>query len=332
MSFPPYVTGSHDDRWARGNLRADLVAALRGALHRPDPTTSTGGDLTLPPAASNTYFGAPLEDDDAEELFLEAEEGEHPAEPTGDSDAESTSSYRPDDPGVSDPPALLSGGTGPRSNVWRYVKRELETKVYSMVIDRVLNFGTTTEIWQTLGTVATPSASGPAQGNAVNQRTGNRILLHRVHVRGYAYFYYNDPGTGLGTGDQLFRWGVSLTQAPLQAGSTAPISASDFFDNGAGGVSNLLDDFAVWRKQQYCTLVDETFRAVDPDPNNVSSTTTDVSLVPFEADLDIGKMVDFDANGYASSLAPVLFYSMRASPSDQPSGVKIEVFHYFSDC
>lgn len=332
MSLPPYVAGSRDDRWARGNLRGDLVAALRGALHRPDPTTSVSGDPTLPPAATNSYFGAQLEDDDAEELFLEAEEGEHPAEPTGDSDNESTPSYTPDDPPGPPPPVVLTGGTSERSLIWRSVKRELETKVYSMVIDRVLNFGTTTEIWQTLGSTATPSASGPAQGFAVNQRVGNRILLHRVHVRGYAYMYYNDPGTGLGTGDQLFRWGVALTQAPLQAGSSTAVSTTDFFDTAAGGVSNLLDDFTLWRKQQFCDLVDETFRVVDPDPNNVSSTTTDVSLVPFESDLTINKMIDFNASGLASTLAPLIYYSMRMSPSDQPSGVKIAVYHYFSDC
>lgn len=332
MSYPPYVTGSSDDRWVRGTRRGDLVAALRGALHRPDPTTSTGGDPDLPPAAGNTYFGSPIEDDDAEELFLEAEEGEHPAEPTGDDDDLTSEADPPHDPGSPPPPPLLSRGTGIHSNLWRLVKRELDVKVYSVLIDRVFNFGTTTEVWQTLGSTATPNpATGPAQGYAVNQRVGSRICLLRVHVRGYWYTYYDDPSSGLGTGDQLLRWGVALNQAPTQAGSTTAISPSDFFDSAAGGVANLLDDETLWRKQQYCTLVDETFRSVDPNPNSIGL-ASDPSLVPFEADLTINQMVDFEEHGYACTVAPVVFFGTRASPSNPVSGVKMLVYHYFSDC
>lgn len=319
--------GSFDERYVTNARLVALRSAIRDRLSHPDPgSVSAGFSGALPVSSSSDagYFHSYVGVDDPadEEAFLAADEGEHP----GDSDSVHEGDFPPTELDPGEPGFVDTSPSLPqRSNVWRLLRRELEVKVVSIYVSgeipTVAGFG-----YQLLGTSLLPAfLKQPARGVAINQRVGDRIMLRRVHIRGTWHPSQRRP-SGDWDGDIELRFVFGLNRSPMRTGSTVALSNSDIFDTSSGG-EGVHQDFAVWNKQRYTIFRDQRYRGVIPHLI-VLDYAEHLPAIPFEMDVDINSLMDFNSDGVAVNLSPFVWFSQ----TDESGYIDFKIYFYFSDC
>lgn len=319
--------GSRDERYVSSARSQFLRGAIRDRLSLPDPGSATAG-TSAPPAPSYTgdqgYNFSPYGVSEAadEEEFLDSNEGEHPL----DDDEAHEGEHPPIAPTAGDPGYVDTGFTPQRSGVWRYVRRQLEVKVCSYygqdIIPTPGGYGE-----QMIGAAQTVGFQlQPALGFDVNQRVGNRIMLRRMHVRGVFWPQIERPGGTL-NGDVECRFVVGMNLSPMLHGSVSAIRTQDIFDTTAGA-NGQLEDYAVWNKQRFKPLRDERWRGVFPSYTITGIGDRENIGLPFEMDIDVNTLIDFDSSGHAVNCSPFVWYAM----TDSSGFLDFKAYFYFTDC